>query len=212
MSLGVENLSKSFGSRELWRGISFEVSRGKIFGITGPSGGGKTTLLNCLGALEKPTSGNIFLNGRSISGLSVRKSRRLWAKDIGFLFQDYALVDRMNVRSNVSMGVPHLIGRRGLDDGISSALAGVGLPGCGVNPTYQLSGGEQQRVALVRLMLKSPSLVLADEPTGSLDALNEEMVLKHLRSFAKQGSMVVVASHSNSVLECCDQVLEVGLH
>lgn len=208
--LTLEGLAKRFGSRELWSGVSFAVHPGQLVALAGPSGCGKTTLLNCMGMLEAPSAGTIILNGTAIAGLRGARRRRIWRSEMGFLFQDCALVESARVGSNVSVVRPHLRVGAGMKAARDEALASVGLGGRADEPTFHLSGGEQQRVALARIILKSPALILADEPTGSLDADNEEMVLHHLRDLADQGRMVVIATHSERVLSACDARVDLG--
>lgn len=208
--LRVENLEKHFGQRELWRAISFSVEPREMVAITGPSGCGKTTLLNCIGLLEKVDGGSILLDGNELCRVSARARRKFWRERLGFLFQDYGLVESISVERNVRIVEPHLRVVSKLRSKAALALESVGLGGRGKEPTFQFSGGEQQRVALARIILKQPSLVLADEPTGSLDANNELMVLSHLRNIAEQGTMVLIATHSARVIEMCDRVVRLG--
>lgn len=204
-----KDVTKAFGERVLFADRSFTVGRGSMLALTGPSGAGKSTLLNCIGLLEEVTSGAIEVDGQDVTALSRGAARRFRRDKLGYLFQNYALVENATVRFNLD--VARVRGRRGAagltDD---EALDRVGLGGRGDEPVFRLSGGEQQRVALARLFVKAPTLILADEPTGALDRDNADMVLDSLRAFAESGAAVVVATHSQHVVRACTDELQVG--
>lgn len=208
--LRVQDATKRYGPRTLWSGITFEADPGQMLAVTGPSGCGKSTLLHCLGMLEPLTSGSISLDGEAIHEARGRRRRRLWRDQVGFLFQDYALIENASVGTNVQVVRPHIRPSTALKKTGADALAAVGLAGREGEPTFRLSGGEQQRVAVARIIAKQPTLLLADEPTGSLDPANETMVLRHLRSLADDGHIVVVATHSPTVRGACDIVLDLA--
>lgn len=199
--LVVDRLTKSYGPRTLWHDLSFAVDAGTMVALTGPSGSGKSTLLNCIGLLEPVTAGRIEVEGRDVTRLRGRGARRFRRDRLGYLFQSYALVENASVRTNLEIA---LAGRRRDARGaIEDALEHVGLGGRGDEPVYRLSGGEQQRVALARLVVRRPRIVLADEPTGSLDAGNGRMVVESLRELAAGGCAVVVATHDPDVASAC---------
>lgn len=211
MTLAVENLSKSFGSRTLWSDVNFTVDYGEMLALVGPSGAGKSTLLNCLGLLETADSGEIRVEGNDITRFGRGASRRFRRDSLGYLFQDYALIDNATVSANLDVavaasGVPLKRRRREYE----AALERVGLAGRARDTVYRLSGGEQQRVALARLLVKQPTLILADEPTGALDEENEEMVIEVLRDMSRQGAAIVVATHREQVKAGCDSNFKVG--
>ncbi|RKS10279.1 putative ABC transport system ATP-binding protein [Nocardiopsis sp. Huas11] len=198
----LKNLAKSFGQRTLWRDLDLTVRAGEMLALVGPSGSGKTTLLNCMGLLEDPSGGDIVHAGRKLNRLGPGRRRRFRRDHLGYLFQNYALMENATVRANLDVA--------GRDRGLQAeALERVGLAGREKEMVHYLSGGEQQRVALARLMVKRPSLVLADEPTGALDEDNGRMVIDTLREMARQGCAVVVATHNDSVREACDAVFDV---
>ncbi|UZN02502.1 ABC transporter ATP-binding protein [Cellulomonas sp. S1-8] len=203
--LVVDRLTKSFGQRTLWRDLSFTASAGDLVALTGASGSGKSTLLNCLGLLEAATSGRIEVEGRDITRLRAGGARRFRRDSVGYLFQSYALVENASVRANLEIAVGGR--RRASRPALEEALDQVGLGGRGREPVYRLSGGEQQRVALARLLVRQPRVVLADEPTGSLDADNGRMVVESLRDLAKGGCAVVVATHDAEVAAACTTVV-----
>lgn len=199
-----ENLTKSFGQRRLWHELDLTVAGGRMLALVGASGSGKTTLLNCLGLLEPPTGGRILFQGRDLAGAGPGRRRRFRRDHLGYLFQDYALIDNATVRANLD------VARRAGAAERSAALERVGLGGREKETVHHLSGGEQQRVALARLMVKKPSIVLADEPTGALDEANTAMVMDVLGEMARNGCAVVIATHVAGVAEACDDVFDVS--
>lgn len=198
--------SKSVGDRGarrfLWKGVNFSVSQGEIVALTGPSGSGKSTLLNCVGLLDTLDEGEILFGGQDVSGTSARGRMRLRRFDVGYLFQDYALIDNESVAQNVDIAVNR---RRNRHELIQDALDAVGLAGRGKDPIYRLSGGEQQRVAMARILVRKPPIVLADEPTASLDRNNASAILLHLRRLADEGAGILLASHDPWVIGQCDR-------
>lgn len=203
-------LAKSFGPRTLWQDLTFTIEAGKMLALTGPSGSGKSTLLNCLGLLDTPTTGTMRHDGQDIAELSPRKAR-IYRRDVlGYLFQNYALIDNATVADNLKVAIRSGRSNRGPRPTPTQALQQVGLSGRDDDIVHHLSGGEQQRVALARLIVKKPALVLADEPTGALDIDNTHMVITTLRALADIGCAVVIATHDPTVRDMCDNVLQVG--
>ncbi|MFE3741184.1 ATP-binding cassette domain-containing protein [Streptomyces sp. NPDC059134] len=210
--IDIAGLSKSFGTRVLWQDLTFTIEAGRMLALTGPSGSGKSTLLNCLGLLDTPTAGTIGHDGRDLTGLGARRTRVYRRDTLGYLFQNYALIDNATIADNLSIAV-RPARRRGAARTAPSpaeALERVGLAGREKDVVHRLSGGEQQRVALARLIVKQPALVLADEPTGALDIDNTHMVIDTLRALADSGCAVVIATHDPVVRDLCDTVLDVG--
>lgn len=215
MTVAIEKLSKSFGSRILWSDVSFTVDYGEMLALTGPSGAGKSTLLNCVGMLETSDSGQIRVEGNDITRFGRGDSRRFRRDSLGYLFQNYALIDNATVSANLDVavaasGLPLKSVRKQRRHEYEAALERVGLAGRAGEMIYRLSGGEQQRVALARLLVKKPTLILADEPTGALDNENETMVIEVLREMSQQGAAVIIATHRDKVRSMCDSVFEVG--
>lgn len=202
----VKNLTKSFGPRTLWRGLDLTVPAGRMLALVGASGSGKTTLLNCMGLLERPSSGQILYEDTDLTRLGPGGRRRFRRDRLGYLFQDYALIENATVKANLDVAR-----RRGIRPDHTRILQRVGLAGREREKVHHLSGGEQQRVALARLMVKQPSLVLADEPTGALDSDNGAMVVDVLRQMSRQGCTVVIATHNDDVRDACDAVFDVHL-
>ncbi|GAA2009605.1 ABC transporter ATP-binding protein [Nocardiopsis rhodophaea] len=173
-----------------------------MLALVGPSGSGKTTLLNCLGLLEQPSGGAILYGGKRLTRLGAGGRRRFRRAHLGYLFQNYALMENATIKQNLDVA--------GREQQLQArALERVGLAGREREKVHRMSGGEQQRIALARLMVKRPSLVLADEPTGALDEDNGRVVIDTLRQMADEGCAVVVATHNDVVRDACDEVFEV---
>ncbi|MDO4976349.1 MAG: ATP-binding cassette domain-containing protein [Eubacteriales bacterium] len=190
----IDNLCKSFEDKVLFDNYNIEIPDGSFIVISGESGCGKSTLLNMIGGIEKPDSGTIILDGINVSD---RKNQRVYFRDkVGFLFQNFALIEGKTVRQNLEM--VQKSGRSKTT--IQEALEAVGLYKKIDQRVYKLSGGEQQRVALARLMIKKCSLILADEPTGSLDKKNGEIVIKVLHELNEQGKTVIVVTHNPEIV------------
>ncbi|WP_216819755.1 ATP-binding cassette domain-containing protein [Frondihabitans sp. 762G35] len=210
-AISVEGLSKTRGKETLWADVTFTVEAGSALAVTGPSGAGKSTLLNCVGLLEKPDAGTIDLDGVSTRRISRSTRRRLFRSTIGHLFQNYGLVESWTVDGNLDVAfVGRGLDRRLRRDRRRAALERVGLTGLGTRRVYSLSGGEQQRIALARLLLKNPTVVLADEPSAALDHDNAAVVLSVLAELRHGGSAIVVATHDDVVTEWCDDRIELA--
>ena len=203
MVLVVSSLKKSFGPRVLWENIDLRAERGTLTGLIGASGSGKSTLLNCIGLLTAPDGGRISFEGVELLEMGSTR-RRIFRRDtLGYLFQNYALMEDATVKENLAVAMR---GRK--DTGrMREALESVGLADRLNTRVATLSGGEQQRVALARIMVKAAKLILADEPTGALDPTNAGIVMGHIRAIADQGACVVIATHDPFVTDGCDQLL-----
>ncbi|MDR1393697.1 MAG: ATP-binding cassette domain-containing protein [Bifidobacteriaceae bacterium] len=245
LALIVDALVKEFGGRRVLDQVSFTAKSGELIAVTGPSGCGKTTLLNCLGALDRPTSGLIELRPATAAdatatpvqpapiglptaaepgtvadpGIAPDKRRinvghlratrrRLYHRDVvGFVFQNAGLVDQWRVWQNLRVPLTPA-GRPPSRTAIRQTLKRVGAAGLERARVYTLSGGEQQRVALARLLLKDPPLVLADEPMAALDQTNAEFVFGVLRGLSRRGALVLMCTHDPAVVQRCDRVIE----
>ncbi|WP_394281825.1 heme ABC exporter ATP-binding protein CcmA [Corynebacterium sp.] len=203
MTIYVREISCAFGSRMIIKNFTETFKAGRVAALTGPSGSGKTTLLNMLGGLVVPDSGSIEFDSRDIATMSSRARRKFRRANVGYLFQDYGLVPDLSVAENIKIAVPRVSAST-----LAAALEEVGLSGTEKRTVSELSGGEQQRIALTRLIITEPKIVLADEPTGALDGTNSQIVLMHLRRFAENGAVVVVATHSAYIAENVDEVVK----
>jgi len=216
--LEARDLTKGFrtGNRdvEVLRGISLKVRRGEFVAVMGPSGSGKSTLLQLLGGLDRPTSGEVILDGEVVSRLSDREATRLRREKTGFVFQFFNLIPLLDVYENVAL--PFTIAgedpRRGETAArIKDVLEMVGLAGRERSRPDQLSAGEQQRVALARALAGSPALLLADEPTGNLDYATGGEILDQLwRSCDQRGQTIVLVTHDARAAAHADRVLVLG--
>ena len=209
----VSNLTKSFHKQPpLWENLSFDVPPHSITALTGPSGSGKSTLLNCIGALETPDSGSIQVFGTEVTKLGYRKARKYRRDYVGYLFQDYALIPDQTVYDNINLAARpnQIFPSKAMLTQVAEVLEQVGLAGYERRQVCELSGGEQQRVAIARLLIRPPKVVLTDEPTGALDHDNSLRVIAHLRDLADGGASVVVATHSDLVAGSADQHMKVA--
>lgn len=205
----VRGLTKVYAGRPVLEDLDLHVAAGEMVAVTGPSGSGKSTLLNLIGLLEKPDGGAISLFGSRAPSVRSRGAQRMLRSRLGYLFQNYALVDNATVEENLSIAQRYVRTSRSRKRELrADALRRVGLDGMGRRRVYGLSGGEQQRVAVARLLLKPCELVLADEPTGSLDGANRDAVLAMLQEMCAAGKTIVVVTHDPSVAAACSRVVE----
>jgi putative ABC transport system ATP-binding protein len=209
--LETSDLTMTYGDRTLWRGLDLTLKPGQLTALTGPSGSGKSTLLNCLGLLERPAGGEIRFDGQELTRMRPGAVRRFRRDHLGYLFQNYALVENATIAQNLDVAL-RVKGLRGAAARtvLSESLERVGLAGREDDRVSRLSGGEQQRVAVARLIVRKPSLVLADEPTGALDQGNTETVVSLLRGLADNGACVVIATHDEWVRDHCDDTVSLA--
>ncbi len=189
--------------------VNVEFEAGKLYVIMGHSGSGKSTLIQILGLLDKLTDGRLYINGQEVSSLSENEKADLRMKEIGFVFQSFYLNPKLNALENVML--PMYINKE-IDskDRMPKALKLLeqfGLENRKNHYPKELSGGEQQRIAIARALANDPNFILADEPTGNLDAKNEEIVYKTLKELANSGKAVIVVSHNESIKQYADKVL-----
>ncbi|EJR6119504.1 ATP-binding cassette domain-containing protein [Enterococcus faecalis] len=196
MEIQATNISKRYNQSWVFESLSFTIFSGEMVAIVGESGSGKTTLLNCLGQLEELSTGELLINRGK---LTKKKRRYFFQKDAGFLFQNFALIDNETVKENLYLVTQD-------DVAIEEALEQFNIASLLNEKVYTLSG-EQQRVALVRLLLKQPKIIFADEPTASLDKENGILVMKALKELNKQGKTVIVVTHDQNLLTYFDRVL-----
>jgi putative ABC transport system ATP-binding protein len=201
MLIKVENLKKSFVTEEIetiaLNGVSFEVNEGEFIAIMGPSGCGKSTLLNILGLLDNPTGGTYTLFNKEVGKLK-EKERTLFRKgNIGFVFQSFNLIDELNVYENVELPLIYLkIKASQRKEMVNNILKRMNISHRAGHFPQQLSGGQQQRVAIARAVVCNPKLILADEPTGNLDSKNGKEVMELLSELNKEGTTIVMVTHS----------------
>ena len=202
--LEIKNISKSFDGKKIFDNFSLTINKGEFLIVTGASGCGKTTLLNMIGAIEKPENGQILIDGKN---MTLRKNRLdYFKKGVGFLFQNYALVDNKTVKENLEIVKGNSRNPISIDD----ALKQVDLEEKADKKVYKLSGGEQQRVAIARLIIKKCDIILADEPTGSLDSKNGETVIELLKQLQNGGKTIIMVTHDSRLEKYGDRVIKLS--
>ena len=206
--ISIQGLEKNFGKKTVFSGFSLDIPQGSFTVISGASGSGKSTLLNIIGLLEKKDKGNtVHFGQKNIKPFSVKATNLLKDK-IGYLFQNYALVDNATVEYNLKLAMEgHDTSKE--NNRVKEVLEAVGLTGFEKKKVYQCSGGEQQRVAIARLMLKPCELILADEPTGSLDHENKMKVVDLLKEFQRAGKTVVLVTHDEDLMHLGEPLIRI---
>jgi len=196
----MENITKVFYTDEVethaLSGVHMEIRKGEYVSIAGPSGSGKSTLLALIGLLDSPSDGSYILNNQAVANLNISERSRIRNREIGFIFQSFNLIGDLNVYENVELPLTY----RGMPSSerkqrVQTALERVGMSHRTKHYPSQLSGGQQQRVAVARALAGSPSILLADEPTGNLDSRNAEAVMDLLRDLHREGATICMVTH-----------------
>ena len=206
----VKNIHKSFGTLEVLKGVDLTVEKGEIVSIIGKSGAGKTTLLQIIGTLDKPDAGKVVIDGVDVFALNETALADFRNRHIGFIFQFHQLLPEFNALENVMM--PALIARvpeKEAEKRAMQLLTDLGIAERLTHKPNQLSGGEKQRVAAARAMMMSPDVILADEPSGSLDESNKKELHKLLLQMREQyGQTIIIVTHDKELAEISDRVIE----
>ncbi len=206
----IKNIRKSFGDLEVLKGVNLSVEKGEIVAIVGKSGAGKTTLLQIIGTLDTPDSGSVIIDGTDVSQLTERQLAEFRNRHIGFIFQFHQLLPEFSALENVMM--PALIARMAEADArvrATQLLTDLGLKDRLAHRPNQLSGGEKQRVAAARAMMMQPSVILADEPSGSLDEQNKQELNKLLLEMRdRYGQTIIIVTHDSDMARISDRVIE----
>jgi len=193
------------------RGVSFKVKEGEFVSIIGPSGSGKSTLMHIIGALDNPTSGEYFLDGREVSKLNDDELSDLRRNKIGFVFQSFNLLPRTSVLQNVML--PLLFAGISKEEKVARAKECLKYAGMEedkfMNLSNQLSGGQMQRVAIARALINNPSIILADEPTGNLDTKTSRIIMEALRELNKKGHTIILITHEMDVADYANRVIHI---
>lgn len=213
--LKVENISKIYGSKKgsnrytALKNISFEVNQGDFIGVMGASGSGKTTLLNILGSLDKPTTGRFIMNGNDVGALSRNELAKHRIENIGFIFQDYNLLETMTLKENIILPLA-LMGRdvRTIEEKLARFAGDLGIVGVLGKYPFEVSGGEQQRAAACRALINHPKMILADEPTGNLDSKSGKDLL-NLLSFinTEYKATILMVTHDVFAASYCRKIM-----
>src|SRR5437764_13416337 len=209
MSIELKNVTRIYPSNvavQALDDVSLDVKQGEWLAIMGPSGSGKSTLVNLIGCLDKPTQGEIWIDEVNIAKMPAAELNRFRAEKIGFIFQQFHLIAYLTALENVMLAQYF----HSMTDKAEAleALERVGLKDRAHHLPAQLSGGEQQRVCIARALINNPNIILADEPTGNLDAVNEEIVLRELRDLHRQGRTIVMVTHDPVVARLADRRIE----
>lgn len=191
-------------------GISFKIYEGEFVAIVGQSGSGKSTCMNIIGCLDTPTNGEYFLKGKNISQYKNNELAEVRNKTLGFIFQQYNLLPKLNVLNNVAL--PLLYAGKSKSEQKARALAAlekVGLKEKAKNKPSQLSGGQQQRVSIARALAGNPSVILADEPTGALDSRTGREVMEFLKQLHAEGNTIILITHDNSIAAQTERIMRI---
>ncbi len=205
----LDNITRSFGSLQVLKGISLNIDRGEVVSITGPSGAGKTTLLQIMGSLDKPDGGRVLYDGQDITKMSEKEISAFRNRHIGFVFQFHQLLPEFTAQENIT--IPMLIAGQGMRQANARAkelLEMLGLADRADHKPAELSGGEKQRIAVARALANQPDVILADEPSGSLDTKNKEELHKLFFNLRDQlGQTFVIVTHDESLAAMTDRTI-----
>ena len=211
--LQVSAVEKYYGNKnnltKALAGVSFEVEKGEYVGIMGASGSGKTTLLNCVSTIDNVTSGHIVVDGKDITALKSKALAKFRREELGFIFQDFNLLDTLTAYENIALALTILKEKPAkIEERIQEVSSFLGISQVLQKYPTQLSGGEKQRVAAARAIITNPSLVLADEPTGALDSKSARLLLESLQGLVKEvGATILMVTHDAFSASYCDRIV-----
>ncbi len=208
MKISLKGISKAFLSNEIFNGAEFEASSGKITGILGESGTGKSTLINIIGLMDDEYDGKYYIDEECINDLSESKKNRLRGRKIGFIFQNYNLITYYSVKENILLPFRYLNVKPDITN-YRSIIEELGLVNLENAYSNNLSGGEKQRVGIARALIMNPSVIIADEPTGNLDVRNKEKVFDILKGIAAKDKIVILVTHDMELAKKCDVTYEI---
>lgn len=203
MEIIVNSISVEICGKKIFSDVSFSMKSGQMIALTGASGCGKTTLLNCIGLIQPISKGSILINGSKADKWNDTKTTRFWNDNATFIYQDYGIIEDESVAYNITLNKSKMrIGE------VKDILRKVGLLGREKDMAMVLSGGEKQRIGIARALYKRAQIIYADEPTASLDASNRKAVIELLRQCTKQGAIVILATHDERLAAECDKVID----
>ena len=203
----LKKITKSFGSNIIFDNFNCTIEDGEFLGIKGKSGSGKSTLLNIIGLLEKYDTGHIIIDGQEIDHDNKKQIKELLRMKMGYLFQNFALIDDFSVLKNLSIGLENKRKKERIDL-IQKVIDELNLQIDLNQEVFKLSGGEQQRIALARIILQNKDIVLADEPTASVDSVNRDIILNILKKLNQSGKTVVLVSHDDYVIKQANRIIQ----
>jgi putative ABC transport system ATP-binding protein len=208
----IHNITKVYQMGEVevraLAGVSFTIQKGEVVSVMGPSGSGKSTLMNMLGCLDRPTSGEYYLDGELVSSLTDDQLAEIRNRKVGFVFQSFNLLTRITSLANVELPLRYAGVREGRRERARAALEAVGLGDRVTHRPTELSGGQQQRVALARAIINNPSIIMADEPTGNLDSKAGREIMKLLLSLNRErGTTLIVVTHDPTIAKQTERVI-----
>lgn len=204
----LKNITKQYSSKKIFNHFNLKIKENELVAIVGNSGSGKSTLLNIIGLLENIDNGEIIINNKVIT--NKKQKMLLMRYDIGYMFQNNALVDDYTVEENLNIVLKYTnLNKKQKHSVIEHALLSVGLKGYENRKVYSLSGGEAQRIAFCKLLLKKPKIVLCDEPTGSLDSTNTNMIMDLLLKYHSSGATIVIVTHDLNIANQCQRIIHI---
>lgn len=204
----MEGITKKYGERAILNNFHLTVDQGEYVGLMGESGCGKSTLLNIVGLLERFDEGKLVIDDNINVRPGSKRANLILRETISYLFQNFALVEEESVASNLELALKYVKGSEAVKrEKIKEALGIVGLDGFEKRKIYELSGGEQQRVAIARIMIKPSKIILADEPTGSLDEKNRDLILDLMEGLNKGGKTIILVTHDKAATRNCSKVI-----
>ena len=207
----LENITKTIGGKVILDNLSLRIDQGDLVAIVGKSGSGKSTLLNLLGLIDGDYSGRYEIFGQTNLAVNSAKSQTIIREHISYLIQNFALIDDETVEYNLMLALEYVkLSKKDKFKKVEEILERVGLSATLHQKVSELSGGEQQRIAVARAILKPSQLILADEPTGSLDPENRDLVLKFLLEMNREGKTVIIVTHDAYVAQQCHRIIELG--
>lgn len=205
----LSNISKEYKGKVVFNNFSLAVEKGDYIAVTGKSGAGKTTLLNIIGLLESPDSGTITILDYTNPNINKKDGRLLVKEHIGYLFQNFALIENYTAKRNIEL-VCKIKKISFSDEKVQKILSKLGINDLMDKKILQLSGGEQQRIALARLFIKEPTILLADEPTASLDPENSEIVLNAISELNNNGTTVILVTHNPDIVNRANKSIKIN--
>lgn len=207
----LRNICKKYEESFIFENLSLEIKKGEFLGIMGKSGSGKTTLLNIIGVIDTQSSGDIYILGRKNPKINSKKAMMLRRNEIGYLLQNYGLIDDRTVEWNLNLALEYKkLEKKARLEKIRRLLSDFDLDYLLGKKIFQLSGGEQQRIAILKLILQETNIILADEPTSNLDEDNEKIVMDYLIKLNQEGKTVVIVTHNKNLINYCSRIIKLN--